>query len=162
MLRGDALVPSYAPPVPGRGGSGTILLATFDVPFDTAAAAFAVESAVESSRPLIVANVVELLPLPMSVSLGTDLLDYEPELAESLRGPAERAHQLGVQVERLRVKSFHRVDALVDLAKERGVRLLVLGPDRAKVNKRLYYKAAKAVRDRLDCLVWVTWDLATG
>jgi nucleotide-binding universal stress UspA family protein len=139
-----------------------VLLATFDVPFDEAAASFAVNAAVDSGGRLIVANVVELPPLPLSVRMGYDQLDYSPELAASLLSPAERASALGVEVERIRVKSFHRIEALVDVARERKVRMLVLGPDRDKVSQRLYRKAAKDVRERLDCLVWLSWEISTG
>lgn len=139
-----------------------MLLATFDVPFDEAAASFAVNAAVDSGGRLIVANVVELPPLPLSVRMGYDQLDYSPELAASLLSPAERASVLGVEVERIRVKSFHRIEALVDVARERKVRMLVLGPDRDKVSQRLYRKAAKDVRERLDCLVWLSWEISTG
>jgi nucleotide-binding universal stress UspA family protein len=158
MTRGVAsLAPPLSPPRVQDGGG--VLLATFDVPFDEAASSFAVAAAVDCGRVLIVANVVELPPLPMSVRMGTDLLEYTPELAASLLRPVEMATALGVQVERLRVKSFRRVEALVEVASERNVRLLVLGPDRTKVKRRLYQKAADAVRERLDCLVWVSWDL---
>jgi nucleotide-binding universal stress UspA family protein len=139
---------------------GTVLLATFDVPFDDAAARFAVDAAVDSGRRLIVANIVELPPLPMSVMLGYDMLDYTPEMAASLLGPVQRAQTLGVHVERIRVKSFRRIDALVDVARERKVRMLVLGPDREKVNGRLYKRAAAAARERLECLVWISWEIS--
>ncbi len=138
---------------------GNVLLATFDVPFDEAAVAFAVGAALDSGGMLIVANVVELPPLPLSVAIGAEMLEYTPELAASLLRPVEMAAVRGVRVERLRVKSFRRVEALVEVASERGVKLLVLGPDRSRVSRRLYEKAAKAVRERLDCLVWSSWDL---
>jgi hypothetical protein len=158
-MTGD--VATLAPPLgpPNVQDDGSVMLATFDVPFDEAASSFAVAAAVDSGRTLVVANVVELPPLPMSVRMGTDLLEYAPELAASLLRPVEMATALGVKVERLRVKSFRRVDALVEVASERSVRLLVLGPDRTRVSRRLYNKAAVAVRERLDCLVWLTWDL---
>lgn len=146
---------------PTVADGGTVLLATFDVPFDDAAAAFAVDAAVDSGRGLIVANIVELPPLPLSVMMGYDMLDYSPEMASSLLGPVQRAQSLGVHVERIRVKSFRRVEALVEVARERKVRMLVLGPDRHKVSARLYRRAAAAVRDRLDCLVWITWDISS-
>lgn len=142
------------------GGDGTVLLATFDVPFDPDAARFAVDSAFEAGRSLVVANVVRLEPLPLSLRMGYDSLEYSPELASSLLAPAERAHSLGVQVERLRVKTPRRVRALVELVKERHVGLLVLGPDRSAVAPRLYRRAAAAVREQLSCLVWVSWDLS--
>jgi hypothetical protein len=91
--------------------------------------------------------------------MGYDMLDYTPELAASLLSPVVRAQALGVEVERIRVKSFRRIDALVEVAGERKVRMLVLGPDRNKVSARLYRKAAAAVRERLDCLVWITWEI---
>ena len=140
-------------------GAGPVLLATFDVPFDKAATTFAVEAALEAGRLLIVANIVELAPLPMSVQMGSDIVDYTPEMEASLAAPVELAVSMGVSVERIRVKSFRRVEALIEVTRERGVRMLVLGPDRSQVSARLYNKAADAVRSRIDCLVWVTWDL---
>ena len=142
-------------------GAGPVLLATFDVPFDKTATKFAVRAAVEASRTLIVANVVELPPLPYSIHMGWDMLDYTPEMEASLKAPVDLALAQGLSVERLRVKSFRRVEALVQVAREREVEMLVLGPDRRRVSERLYRKAAGAVRDRLDCLVWVSWELPT-
>jgi nucleotide-binding universal stress UspA family protein len=154
-------VATRAPPLepPIIQDDGTVLLATFDVPFDEAASSFAVAAAADAGRTLLVVNVVELPPLPMSVRFGSELLEYTPELAASLLRPVEQATALGVKVERFRVKSFRRVEALIEVASERDVRLLVLGPDRTKVSRRLYNKAARAVRERLDCLVWLSWDI---
>ncbi len=138
-----------------RASAGPVLLTTFDVPFDAAATTFAVQAAAEASRVLIVVNLVEL---PYSGRSGFDL-EYTPEMEASLLAPVELALAQGLQVERLRVKSFRRVVALVEVARERSVEMLVLGPDRKKVSARLYRKAAQAVRDELRCLVWVSWDL---
>ncbi len=132
-----------------------MLRATLGVPFDRAAAAFAVDAAAEAGHPLIVANVVELPPLGMSVAMGYDQLPDTPEEAESLRAPAELAQSLGVRVERLRVRSPRPVEALVALAAEREPSLLVFGPDRSRLRERRYRKAAKAVRERVACLVWL-------
>ncbi len=152
-------VRTEAPGLASSAGSGDVLLATFGVPFDAEAAAFAVDSAVEAGRNLIVANVVELEPLPLSLRMGYDSLEYTPELAASLLAPVQLAQSLGVHVERLRVKTPRRVRSLIELVKERQVSLLVLGPDRNVVKPRLYRKAAAAVRGRLSCLVWLSWDL---
>jgi nucleotide-binding universal stress UspA family protein len=132
-----------------------VLLATLGVPFDPAAAEFAVDTAVESGEPLILANVVDLPPFAMSVSMGHDQLDDTPELAESLLAPAQLAHSLGVRVERLRVRSPRPVEALLELTGEREPSILVFGPDRSKLRARRYRKAAKAVRERAPCLVWL-------
>jgi hypothetical protein len=132
-----------------------VLLATLGVPFDRAAAAFAVDAAVEAGQVLVVANVVELPPLGMSVGMGYDQLPDSAEDAEALRAPAELAHSLGVAVERLRVKSPRPLDALVELVSECEPGLLVFGPDRTRLRGRRYRKAARAVREHAPCLVWL-------
>jgi nucleotide-binding universal stress UspA family protein len=131
------------------------MLATFGVPYDPTAATFAVDAAVESGQPLILINVVELPPLAMSVRMGYDQLEDVPELAESLRAPAVLASSLGVHVERLRVRSPRPVVALLELVAERRPGLLVLGPDRRKLPRRVYRKAVRAVREQAPCLVWL-------
>lgn len=132
-----------------------VLLATLGVPFDPEASAFAVDAAVESGQTLIVANLVELPPLSMSVSLGYDQLPERPEDEEAFRAPAVLAHSLGVGVERLRVRSPRPIEALIQLVGERTPGVLVFGPDRTRIRKRPYAKAAKAVRERAACLVWL-------
>lgn len=140
----------------GMGDPGRpVLLATLGVPFDPAASAFAVDAAVEAGEPLIVANVVELPPLGMSVVMGYDQLPDGPADAEALRAPAELAHSLGAEVERLRVKSPRPIEALLQLVAERRPGLLVFGPDRTRLRRRRYRKAAQAVRERASCLVWL-------
>lgn len=135
----------------GRG----VMLATFAVPFDARAVSFAVESAVEAGQPLLVVNVVELPLAPAAVLLGYDSVDDPPELARALYAPVELAASLGVAVERLRVKSPHRVDALLEVVAERRPGMLVFGPQQARMSRRLYRKAERAVRERSGCLVWV-------
>jgi hypothetical protein len=138
-----------------RDAGRPVLLATLGVPFDPAASAFAVDAAVEAGEPLIVANVVQLPPLGMSVAMGYDQLPDRPEEAEALRAPAELAHALGAEVERLRVKSPRPIEALLQLVSERTPGLLVFGPDRSRIRGRAYRKAASALRQRAACLVWL-------
>jgi nucleotide-binding universal stress UspA family protein len=138
-----------------RDAGRPVLLATLGVPFEPEASAFAVDAAVETGEPLIVANVVELPPLGMSVAMGYDQLPDPPEEAEALRAPAELAHSLGAKVERLRVRSPRPVEALLQLTAERGPGLLVFGPDRTRLKRRTYRKAATALRRRASCLVWL-------
>ena len=138
-----------------RDAGRPVLLATLGVPFDPAASAFAVDAAVEAGEPLIVANLVQLPPLGMSVAMGYDQLPDRPEEAEALRAPAELAHALGAEVERLRVKSPRPIEALLQLVSERTPGLLVFGPDRSRIRSRAYRKAASALRQRAACLVWL-------
>jgi nucleotide-binding universal stress UspA family protein len=133
---------------------GAVLLATLGVPFERAAVELAVDTSLENGQPLIVANVVELPPLPLSVMLGYDQID-DPRDAEAFRAPAELARSLGVTVERLRVKSPRPIEALLQLVAERSPGLLVFGPDRSRLRPRRYRKAARAVRERAACLVWL-------
>jgi nucleotide-binding universal stress UspA family protein len=138
-----------------REGTRPVLLATLGVRFDQAASELAVDAAVEAGEPLIVANVVELPPLAMSVKLGYDQLPDAPEEADALRAPADLAHALGVRVERLRVRSPRPIEALLQLVAERAPGLLVFGPDRSRLRGRVYRKAARALRQRAACLVWL-------
>lgn len=144
------------------GASGRpVVLATLGAPFDERAAAFAVDSAVESGSPLIVANVTSLEPLSLSVKLGYDALEeFTPEVSESVRRPVELAHSLGVSVERLRVRSPRPIEALLQLVAERRPGLLVFGPDRTRLKPKVYARALSAIRERASCLVWVAGDAA--
>ena len=143
-------------PVAPRGTPGRpVLLATLDVPFDRDAVVFAVDSAVEMGARLIVANVVEWAPLPLSAIMGYDELPYTPEMAESLAEPVRLAHSLGVEVTRLRVKSLHPIPALLEVVAETDPGLLVFGPDRSKIMRLRYWRAARAIRSRVTALIWL-------
>lgn len=130
-----------------------VLLATLDVPFSEEATEFAIDSAVESGKPLILVNAAEILPTHYAV-LGYGYVEKE-DLQDALRKPAELAHSLAVRVERLRVCSPHPVDALLEIVAERNPALLVFGPDRRHLSRRRYRKAERAVRERVSCLVWL-------
>lgn len=141
----------------GAGAAGRpILLATLGTPFDQGASVFAVDSAVETGQPLIVANVTALEPLAMSVILGYDALEeFTPEVSDSVRRPAELARSLGVVVERLRVRSPRPITALVQLAAERRPGVVVFGSDRSALAPRRYRRAVEALRAGAGCPIWV-------
>jgi hypothetical protein len=132
-----------------------VLLATLDVPFDHDAVVFAVDSAVELGQRLIIANFVERAPLPLSAMLGYDDLPYPPELAEALLAPAKLAASLGVEVTRLRVKSFHPIEAMLEVLSEQRAGIFVFGPDRSRIGRLRYLRAARAIRSRATSLVWL-------
>jgi nucleotide-binding universal stress UspA family protein len=131
-----------------------VLLATLGVAFDPTACELAVDAAVESGQPLLVVVLAQLPPLPLSVMLGYDQVD-SPEEEAAFAAPAALAASLGVAVERLRVRSPRPVSALLELAAEREPGLLVFGPDRSLVSRRLYRKATRALQERSPCLVWI-------
>jgi hypothetical protein len=144
---------------PARGRP--ILLATLEAPFDEAAAAFAVDAAVECGQPLIVADIVEIPLGPLCLNMGYGTLDVAGDGGAGFAAPAELAHALGVEVERLRVRSPRPIAALLELVAEREPGLLVFGPDRSKLGRRRYRKAARAIRDRAACLVYVPGSVET-
>jgi nucleotide-binding universal stress UspA family protein len=137
---------------PDRFHARPVLLATLDVPLDAVAAAFGVDAAVESGASLIVVNVVETPFLPGTLA-GWDVAAPR-DVEESLLAPARLAQELGVEVERLRIRSPHPVDALLQVAAERQPGVLVFGPDRTRLPRRRYRKAERAVRARASCLLW--------
>ena len=139
-----------------HGAGRPVLLATLDVPFEEDATVFAVDSAVESGQPLVVVNVAEVQPTRWSL-VGYGYLE-RAELQDELRKPAELAHSLAVNVERLRVCSPHPIDALLEVTAERDPGVLVFGPDRSCLRRRTYERAAKRIRERSSCLVWLASD----
>ena len=146
-----------APAVPGQStgaGGRPVMLATLDVPFDTNAVTFAVDSAVELGERLIVANFVERAPLPLSTMLGYDDLPYPPQMEESLAAAARLARSLGVDVTRLRVKSFHPIPAMLEVVAEQRPGIFVFGPNRARIRRLRYRRAVRAIRSRTGTLLW--------
>jgi hypothetical protein len=131
------------------------MLATLGVPFDHDAVVFAVDSAIELGQRLIVANFVERAPLPLSTMLGYDDLPDPPELASSLLTPATLARRLGAEVTRLRVKSFHPIQAMLQVMSEEDAGIFVFGPDRSRIRRLRYLRAARAIRSRATALVWL-------
>ncbi len=138
-----------------RSRGRPVLLATLDVPFDHEAVAFAVDTAAELGERLIIANVVERPALPLSTMLGYEDLPYPPAMAESLAEPMRRALSRGVDVTRLRVKSMHPIPALLETVAEQDPGVFVFGPDRRRMMRVRYWRAAKAIRAKVGTLVWM-------
>jgi nucleotide-binding universal stress UspA family protein len=130
------------------------MLVPFDVPVHPEAAGFAVDSAVETGRPLIVVNVVEMPFRPMTLAWGMEIVVTE-DVDDSLRAPAELARSLAVEVERLRIVSPRPVTALLELVGERSPGLLVVGPDRSRMRRLMYRRVVGTISERAPCLVWI-------
>ena len=88
--------------IPAVSGSRPVMLVTFDVPFEPEATELAVDAAVESGQRLIIVNAVEITLGPLSLSMKYEYV-APPEVEDALRAPAELAHSLAVDVERLRL-----------------------------------------------------------
>ena len=143
------------PSIDNRSSGRPVMLATLGVPLDEEAAAFAIDSAGESGGDLVVVNVTRLEPLALSMILGYDALpELTPEVSASLESWVGLALQLGVRVERLRVRTPRPVEALIELVGERRPGIHVFGPDPSAMPGRRYRRVRRAVLERLTCLVW--------
>jgi len=141
-------------------GGRPILLATMGAPFDEGAVGVAVDAAVESGEPLIVANITRLEPLRLSMVMGYDALEeLTPDVSRSVKRPAQLAAEFGLRVERLRVRSPRPVAALLELVRERRPGLVMFGPDRHRLSRRLYRKASEALRAEAGPLMWFPPDV---
>lgn len=138
-----------------------VMLVTFDVPVDHAAAELAVDAAVEAGQPLVVVNVVELPIRPMTFSWGSETVVTE-DVDRSLQAPAELARSLAVDVERIRLVSPRPLTALLEFTSECRPGLLVVGPDRKRIGRRRLARVAKRIRDSTTCLVWTSDDVPPG
>src|SRR5258706_12067657 len=80
--------------------------------------------------------------------LGYEDLPYPPEMAESLAEPVLLARSLGVDVTRLRIKSLHPIPALLEAVAEQDPGIFVFGPDRRRIMRLRYWRAAPAIPSR--------------
>jgi hypothetical protein len=140
----------------GRKPSRPVLLGTLSVRVDPAAERMATETALELGSKLILANMIVLPPYRCTVGLAREyaVLPHEEDL-DAVRATAQRAAELGIPTELLRVSSPRPVTALVELAQDRQAGLLVFGPDRSRISRWRFRSAAKVVRRDAPCLVWV-------
>jgi nucleotide-binding universal stress UspA family protein len=149
-MRGAQKVASHSSAV--RFGGRPVVLLTFDVPVTAEAARLAVDAAVESGQPLLVVNVVEMPIRPMTASWGQEIVVAE-DVEQSLRAPAELAHDLAVDVERIRLVSPRPALAVLELLAEHRPGLVVLGATRSRMGRRLR-RTERRIRDAAACLVW--------
>jgi nucleotide-binding universal stress UspA family protein len=133
-----------------------VLLGTLSVRVDPAAERMAIDTALEVGAKLILANMLLLGPYPLTVMVAREYatLPHEEDL-DAVRETASRAAALGIPTELLRVSSPRPLTALIELAHDREVGLLVFGPDRSRISGRRFRAAAKVVRRDAPCLVWV-------
>jgi len=143
----------------GSSRSRPVLLGTLSVRVAPDAERMAIDTALELGAGLILANMLVLPPYPLTVMLARECatLPHEEDL-EAVRATADRAAALGIRTQLLRVSSPRPVTALIELAHEHAVAVLVFGPDRSRISARRFRSAAKVVRRDAPCLVWVAAD----
>ena len=137
-----------------------VVLATLAVRVHPSAERMAIDSAIEAGVPLVIVNLIPLPPYPRTLMLvgpEATTLPHEEALDE-LRATAQRAADLGVKTELLRVRTRHAVKALLEILHERDAGLLVFGPHLGMVGRLRFRRTASRVRREADCLVWVAPD----
>jgi hypothetical protein len=133
-----------------------VVLATLSVRIEPAAERMAIDSALQTGARLIIANMLWLPPHPTTLVLAREhaTLPHEEDL-DAVRATAARAAALGVPTELLRISSRRPLAALIELLQERRAGLVVLGPDRRRSPRWWRAMAARRIRRRADCLVWI-------
>ncbi|HYZ81169.1 MAG TPA: universal stress protein [Solirubrobacteraceae bacterium] len=123
---------------------------------DPEAERVAIDSALETGARLIVANMLWLPPHPTTLTLAREVavLPHEEDL-EAVRETAARAAARGLATELLRISSRRPLTALLELIEERGAGLVVLGPDPRRSPRWWRALAARRIRRRAGCLVWI-------
>ena len=137
-----------------------VVLATLSVRVDPTAERMAIDSALEAGVPLVLVNIIRLPPYATTiVLLGPEAatLPHEEDL-DAVRETANRAAQLGVKTELLRVHTTRPVRALLEVVTERDAGLLVFGPHLGRVGRTRFRWAARRIRREATCLVWVAPD----
>jgi hypothetical protein len=152
-------------PIPPASPAGSappdrrpIVLATLSVRVDPQAERLAIATALDQTPPrrLILANMLWLPPHPTTLTLAREhaILPHEEDL-EAVRATARRAADAGIPTELLRISSRRPLAALLELVGEREAGLVVLGPDRHRAPRWWVWLAARRVRRRAGCLVWI-------
>ena len=89
---------------------------------------YAIESALESGQPLVIAGFTKMLaPGPRSMLYGQRM---NPGLDTVLRAPMEQARSFGLRVQVLKGQSPRPLRAILEVTEERDACLLIFGPDR--------------------------------
>jgi hypothetical protein len=150
------------PAVPPRGRGEPILLATFSgAPPHAAATELAVEAAFETGATLLLADVV-VRPRRRKRRRGSTVV----ALAPGFRPAVERAFDLGVRVERMRVAQARPAAALVRIVYEHRPALVVFAPDPAAFGRWQWHKRRRfrrlvaALEHDAPCLLWTAREPA--
>jgi nucleotide-binding universal stress UspA family protein len=137
-----------------------VVLATLSVRVDPSAERMALDSALEAGVPLVLVNLLRLRPYPTTFGLVGHqgmTLPHEEDL-DAVRATAQRAAELGVKTELLRVTTRRPVAAMLEIAHERDAGLLVFGPDLRRTGRLRFRSIARRLRREADCLIWVAPD----
>jgi len=152
----DGVRRSTRPAVPPRGRCGPVLLATFaGLPPHPDATHLAIEAAFEAGATLLLADIV-VRPHMRRRRTGTAVV----ALPRGFREAADRAFDLAVRVERMRVTARRPVAGLLATVHEYRPELVVFGPDPAALGRwrwrkrRRFRRLVTALEREAPCLLW--------
>jgi hypothetical protein len=152
----DGVRRSTRPALPPRGRGEPVLLATFaGVPPHPDATDLAVEAAFETGATLLLADVVVRARMRRRVT-GTAVVAMAP----GLRSAVDRASNLGVRVERMRVAQPRPAAALLKVVHEFRPALVVFAPDPSAFSRwqwrkrRRFRRLVVALEREAPCLLW--------
>ncbi len=150
-----------APARDGRLGAAVeprpVILATLSVRVDPDAERMAIESALETGARLIIANMLWLPPHPTTLVLAREVatLPHEEDLDAVRETAAPRPRPAACRPSCCGSPSRRPLAALLELIEERGAGLVVLGPDPRRSPRWWRTVAARRIRRRAGCLVWI-------
>jgi hypothetical protein len=153
-VKGAALLAPQRPIPAEAAGRNEILLVTLAVPIRRDASSFAVIAAAESDSVLLLANVIEK-PLCLFSAAGYSRVDEERSVSDSLAAAVAAAKARAVLIEQLRVVTPRPIRTVRDVIVRRSPRLVVFGPERRRVRRRLYRRAVRVITDYAPGLVWL-------
>lgn len=130
-----------------------VMLLTFDVPFERAAAAFALETAAETGAELFLCDGIPVGPNPI---VGTYRTFGSSEARAATDEIAQEARARGVRTKQLLFHHPRPVHAALEVMREEGVGLLVFGSDRARLGRLEFWRIARRLRKSAPCLVWIS------
>jgi nucleotide-binding universal stress UspA family protein len=129
-----------------------VMLLTFDVPFDGAAVAFALDTAAETGAELYVCDGVPVGPNPI---VGTYRTFGSSETRAAADEVVREARSRGVRTRQLLFHHPRPVHAALEVTREEGVGLLVFGSNRARMGRLEFWRIARRLRKSCPCLVWI-------
>jgi Universal stress protein family len=130
-----------------------VMLLTFDVPFDTDAVDFAVETAAETGAELYICDGV---PVPTgNPAVAAARTFGTAETREASDAVAREARERGVRTTQLIFHHPRPVHAALDVTRDEDVGLLVFGSDRGRLGRWNFRRIARRLRKSAPCLVWI-------
>ena len=129
-----------------------VMLLTLNVPFDTTAATFALDTAAETGAELYVCDGV---PINTSNPAAAGSRTFgTPETQADARAITREAASRGIKATELVFHHPRPVTAALAVTREEHVGLLVFGPDRKAYGRWRFRRHARRLREAAACLVW--------